>query len=155
MSRNIPSPLQECHDLLGCAIGFLRSSRRIDNASAVYRPHAPQKRSLARKGQDNPTVLATGTSRHGTNFSVESPVLDSSPIIGGRRIERQPNPKGLDPWRIHRIGQQDQLQPSMTYICSDRHPWAPMTSDCSISAVLDGPETKQPKPGRGRWRRIR
>jgi len=32
----------------------------------------------------------------------------------------------------------------------DRAPCAPMTRDCSMSAVFEGPETKQPYPGRGR-----
>ncbi len=30
---------------------------------------------------------------------------------------------------------------------SDRGPWAPITSDCSMSAVLEGPEIKQPNSG--------
>jgi len=33
--------------------------------------------------------------------------------------------------------------------CSFRHPWAPSTNDCSMSAVLLGPDTKMPNPGWG------
>ena len=41
-----------------------------------------------------------------------------------------------------RHDQPDRLSTKKT--ANDRGPWAPITSDCSMSAVFEGPEMKQP-----------
>ncbi len=116
------------------------SARASPAGASRSRPRAPRSRRRA----DVRLVATANTRRNSRQKTRDEARLSPSRIAAHERDAAM----GAAGRRGHAPAGEAPARQPMTTTAQERAPWAPMTSDISMSAVLEGPETNEPQPGR-------